>query len=422
MAKLFISLYIFIALTLVSLSAILDKVFEQQAAEPSPELQQLVKILKQVKYQKIDLEHFLQQADIDFAQVPLAMFAWPSDALTALQAGEIVPLHSQDSTQLYTLASADTLYEISIHKPAPLHRNVSLYSGVFFLLLGLLIALWLWPLWRDLTAIASSLKNLNADGKLDTIKLPKRSLVSNIAEALNQMSNQVVELLARHKEMTGAVAHELRTPLARLKFALASDSPPRSDAWIAMRDDVNDLERLVQEMLDYLRTENSVPELNFSSIPFLALVEQILQRIAAHNLRKIPVTIIESDVEILGDGHFIERALENLLLNAFRYAHSHILIRTEVVNSSLLLHVEDDGEGVTDENKEKIFAPFYRPDSGRSRERGGAGLGLAIVKRIQHWHSGDCWVTDSSLGGADFILLFAPDPKQSLKTNPHRYS
>lgn len=117
-------------------------------------------------------------------------------------------------------------------------------------------------------------------------------------------------------------------------------------------------------------------------------------------------TITRGLNNVNNDGYYIERAIENLILNALRYAKQTVKLRIEESESSICLHVEDDGPGVSDINKERIFAPFYRPDPARSRERGGAGLGLAIVKRIQHWHDGDCIVIDSELGGADFILRY----------------
>nr|WP_252735923.1 ATP-binding protein [Aestuariibacter sp. A3R04] len=108
----------------------------------------------------------------------------------------------------------------------------------------------------------------------------------------------------------------------------------------------------------------------------------------------------------MGDGYFIERAIENIVLNAVRHAHSKVLLSAEQSKGFVVIHVEDDGPGVAPQDAEKIFTPFFRPDSARSRERGGAGLGLAIVKRIQSWHHGYCSVTKSKLGGANFSISY----------------
>jgi len=109
---------------------------------------------------------------------------------------------------------------------------------------------------------------------------------------------------------------------------------------------------------------------------------------------------------LTGDGHFVERAIENLLLNAARYAKTCIVISVASELDKILITVEDDGLGVDPALGDKIFEPFYRPDEGRDRIQGGAGLGLAIVKRVMQWHQGSCSVTRSTLGGAKFTLSF----------------
>ncbi len=78
----------------------------------------------------------------------------------------------------------------------------------------------------------------------------------------------------------------------------------------------------------------------------------------------------------------------------------HIIRQKSIIK----ICIEDDGEGVSQAMREKIFSPFFRPDEGRDRQKGGAGLGLAIVKRIVDWHQGDCYVTDGTLGGAKFVI------------------
>ena len=102
--------------------------------------------------------------------------------------------------------------------------------------------------------------------------------------------------------------------------------------------------------------------------------------------------------------HFIERAIENLVLNGKRYAikvlEIHIIKQKKVIQ----ICIEDDGLGVSQDMRKKIFFPFFRPDASRDRQNGGVGLGLAIVKRIVDWHQGECYVTDSELGGAKFVI------------------
>ena len=89
------------------------------------------------------------------------------------------------------------------------------------------------------------------------------------------------------------------------------------------------------------------------------------------------------------DEHFIERVIDNLFNNAYRYAESTIRVSVSKSKRGILLQLEDDGLGVPEIYQKRIFEPFFRPDNSRDRKRGGAGLGLAIIKRIMHWHEGD---------------------------------
>lgn len=407
MTRLFVSLYVFLALVLVGLSAALEPLFFSSPDALPAEARTIIRTFEQQADTAAKREAFLAHYTPTPAVIPLASLAFSAETRAKIQRGEVIPLFYQDSVQLYAAAGNNQLYEFTfaLEQKSP---RPALYRTVFFLLLGLLLALWIWPLWRDLSTITRGLAHVNDDGSFNRITLPRRSVVAPIARALNRLSAQVTELFNRHKEMTGAVAHELRTPLARLKFALASDKPATAEGWQAMREDVNELERMVQEMLDYMRNDGRPPELNVSHIPMRSLLEGTAERCAQRTENRVSIEIADDEADVLGDGYYLERAVENLILNAIRYAHSKVLLRIEQLDGAVIVHVEDDGPGVSEDNREKIFAPFYRPDPSRSRERGGAGLGLAIVRRIMIWHDGECSVSTSALGGADFTLTFPP--------------
>ena len=91
--------------------------------------------------------------------------------------------------------------------------------------------------------------------------------------------------------------------------------------------------------------------------------------------------------------------------------YANEVLEIHIIKQKNVIHicVEDDGEGVPKAMRKKIFAPFFRPDESRDRQKGGAGLGLAIVQRIVDWHQGDCYVTDAELGGAKFVITL-PNP------------
>ena len=108
--------------------------------------------------------------------------------------------------------------------------------------------------------------------------------------------------------------------------------------------------------------------------------------------------LVKLDTRLMG------RAVKNLLRNAHRHASLQIQLSYTQTDELASIVVEDDGSGVPEQDRERIFAPFARLDAARDRESGGVGLGLAIVSQIARWHSGKVWVEDGEMGGARFVI------------------
>ena len=199
------------------------------------------------------------------------------------------------------------------------------------------------------------------------------------------------------------VAHELRAPLARLRFAADLDD---DSAGPSVDDIVQDMEALVTEILQYSRYHHGQFELDLATIKPDELVAEAVSR-----LQPTPPHIaVEIDDRIQGlplvalDEALYLRGLNNLLLNACRFARSRIRIEASMNDGQFVLHVDDDGPGVPPGKKAFIFEPFTRLDPSRSRESGGAGLGLAILRGIVSRHGGTVGVEDGPLGGARFTI------------------
>jgi two-component system, OmpR family, sensor kinase len=407
MARLFLSLYLFIALSLVSLSASLDRVFFNDAMQIEPEAKTLALLIAKLNKKGLSVAELTEGNELSIKEIPLASIAWPAEQRNQLKYGEVVSLVDANLGQQLYVSNGESLLELTF--PQQAQTSFLLYSGVFFLLLGVILAAWIWPLWRDLAALKRNVEAIQPDGTLPPLSTSKTSLIGPITDALNNMSKQVSSLIKTQRELTGAVAHEFRTPLSRLKFALALKPEPQSSPWEEMNKDVVELEHLVQEMLDYASMEAQIPDMNMSEIPLKQLCQKLLDRLKNSMPEHITINLIGDDSQILADDHFVERALENLLLNASRFAIQNILLTVGGSQTGVEIKVEDDGPGVPADLRTKIFEPFFRPDHSRDRKQGGAGLGLAIVKRIQLWHKGQCIVTNSKLGGACFTLIY-PSP------------
>ena len=109
-------------------------------------------------------------------------------------------------------------------------------------------------------------------------------------------------------------------------------------------------------------------------------------------------------LEVEAEERYLHRVLQNLVTNALRYAQSRIVMRVEESEDQVVIHVDDDGPGIPEHERERVFKPFARLDKSRHRASGGYGLGLSIVKRIVDWHGGEIRVDESPEGGARFTV------------------
>jgi two-component system sensor histidine kinase RstB len=122
---------------------------------------------------------------------------------------------------------------------------------------------------------------------------------------------------------------------------------------------------------------------------------------------------VNGDEWVNADAHHLHRALQNLILNASKYANSTIAITFTEDEERWQVDIEDDGRGIPEEDRDKVFIPFQRLDNSRTRASGGYGLGLAIVQRIAFWHGGAVLIEGSELGGAKFSFIWSRSQHQN---------
>lgn len=412
MTRLFFSLYLFIALSLVTLTVGLEQFFPVNSPTLSESQQAWLELLQRQQGDSTNLKRILTDANLDFELVDSNAVALSQSVASQLAQQQLVHGFYEDYWQVYVPTSDGNVGIVRFSELSSRPGNWWLYSSIFFILLGVAIAIWIYPLWRDLSRLVSATQNLGPDGGMTVPELSPNSPLSNIATALNDLSRNVKLLLNNQRELAGAVTHEFKTPLARLKFALAGDNGMTKAEVVDARKDIDELDELVQEMLDFTRLNAHQPELLMESIPLIPFCEQRISLLQPTSDKVLSVS--GSECELIGDSHLLARATDNLLANAIRHANRQVEVIIEATPTGICLHVDDDGSGIDDAYKETVFDAFFRPDSARSRHHGGAGLGLAIVKRIMHWHGGTCVAADSKLGGARISLQF---PNHTLSGN-----
>ena len=289
------------------------------------------------------------------------------------------------------------------------------YVVIFTVMLAAML-IWLTPHWRDLEKLRIAAARFG-EGALDArAKLSENSSIKQLCAYFNNMADRIASLIKAQREMVNAASHELRTPLARLEFGLVNLMDTTEDNSThkriqAMRKDVEELDILVGELLTLSMLEqSSLPEPS-ATVP----LEDFLRSATGVSLEELQLrrnTVIWSISpalrEVVTEPRSLARAFSNLMRNALRYSRSTIRVRTEIdrAGGSWNLIVEDDGVGIPEQERERVFDPFYRLDRSRDRATGGYGLGLAIVKKIAERLGGSARVGSSDLGGAMFVLRF----------------
>ncbi len=230
------------------------------------------------------------------------------------------------------------------------------------------------------------------------------------------MQQEHNERLLLQRDLLHGVAHEFRSPMARIQFALDMlEDLPKSSAeeeqdklCHSMHTSLNDLDKLVKELLYYARLKDSESALDCQLISLPEVCKLAIEQVATF-YPKVTFEFYDNrltDDFIQADENLIKRMVINLLRNAGRFASSTCRIQLDSLltqnNRQLILLVEDDGIGIAPGKADRIFEPFTRLDPSRSRDSGGCGLGLAIVSSITQKHHGEVSLIDGKLTGACF--------------------
>ncbi|WP_290698547.1 ATP-binding protein [Amphritea sp.] len=340
-----------------------------------------------------------------------------SEKIRAIPQPGILNEMSGDSNRLYfKLNVNDKVYEITPDKDSEFFQASQLVDRAslvgFFLITALVLGIIIYLLHRKLKKLELSAIRI-AEGDFSA-RAPAgfRDRVGGLSGAFNLMAERVEQLIASHKRLTNAVAHELRTPIFRLRCQLellehGIDVTEHHKFVNGMDEDLTELDQMVDELLSYARMERSGGDvLVFQSHELNQWLRERHTGLERNSRKSLTLETVEP-VVIEFDGRLILRALTNLIRNADKFAQQRIKISVSQQTDFAVICVEDDGVGIPDADRERVFEPFERVDNARTRESGGHGLGLSIVREIIVQHGGRIQISESTLGGAR-IEIYLP--------------
>lgn len=282
----------------------------------------------------------------------------------------------------------------------------------FIIVLGLSLAvpilLWMRPHWRDMRQLEAAATRLG-NGELDArAALDNSSSLATLGMTFDQMAQRLQQLISGRKQLTDAIAHELRTPLVRLRYRLELLEPAPADKdKAALEHDIEALEFLIEEMLTYSRLNQPELPLKLTEVELGQWARERLADWQAQGANhQVILSCPQTPLFWRGDLRLLTRAMDNLVGNAVRHGHREVqIILTQDSPEQLSLAVQDDGPGVAAKEADRIFEPFVRLDESRDRRTGGIGLGLAIVRSIVQLHGGKVSLQPSQQGARFCIQL-----------------
>jgi two-component system sensor histidine kinase RstB len=340
-----------------------------------------------------------------------------------LRAGEIVALDDEYTfiqripRSHYVLAVGPIPYLFYLHQMRLLDVMLMAFIAIS---LAFPVFIWMRPHWQDMLKLETAAQRLGKGHLDERIHFDSASSFERLGVAFNQMANNINAQIASKKMLIDGIAHELRTPLVRLRYRLEmSDNLTEAES-AALNRDIGQLEALIEELLTYARLDRPQTELLLAEVDLASWLEVHIAdvRVIQPHLNIMLDTPSNSDFGLI-DLRLMERVTDNLVNNAVRYSNEKLRISLWLDDNIANLQVEDDGPGIPAEERDRVFEPFVRLDPSRDRATGGCGLGLAIVHSVATAMKGTVAVDSGAFGGARFRFSWPvnhehPSPLESV--------
>lgn len=339
---------------------------------------------------------------------PMSKFKLDEIAARHLRAGEIVALDDEYTfiqripRSHYVLAVGPIPYLFFLHQMRLFDVALMAFIAIS---LAFPVFIWMRPHWQDMLKLEIAAQRLGKGHLDERLHFDSASSFERLGVAFNQMADNIHALIASKKLLIDGIAHELRTPLVRLRYRLEMSDNLTAEESLALNRDIGQLEGLIDELLTYARLDRPQTELYLSQVDLPHWLQNHIADVRLiHPHREIELGCVASGVFGQIDLRLMERVIDNLINNALRYSQQKLRVSLRLENQKAVLQVEDDGPRIPLEEREHIFQPFVRLDPSRDRATGGCGLGLAIVHSVAVAMGGTVTADSGSLGGALFCF------------------
>ena len=418
MKKLFVQFYLLLFVCFLVMTMLVGLVYkftaERAGRQSLDDLMKSSLYLMRSELREIpphDWARTLKELDLnlsfDLRIEPMKDFDLAPPAMQRLRDGDIVALDEKYTfiqripRSHYVLAVGPVPYLYYLHQMRLLDLAL---LGFIAISLAFPVFIWMRPHWQDMLKLESAAQRFGEGHLTERIHFDSGSSFDRLGIAFNQMADNINALIASKKQLIDGIAHELRTPLVRLRYRLEMSENLTAAESQALNRDIGQLEALIEELLTYARLDRPQTELHLSSPDLPVWLQTHINDVQSVNPQRKLLTAITPGAYGALDMRLMERVLDNLMNNAMRYSETTLRIGLDLQGSQAILCVEDDGPGIEPAEREKVFEPFVRLDPSRDRATGGCGLGLAIVRSIAQAMGGSVRCEASELGGARFVF------------------
>jgi len=274
-----------------------------------------------------------------------------------------------------------------------------------------------WYVAAPLTQIRNSTRRF-AEGELDArvgqLRFGRSAEMTALASEFDNMAARIKALIDSHRRLVRDVSHELRSPLARLRVALElardGDDAQVHGSLDRIESESGRLETMLSQALELSRLETQQRAAQ-DTVALDQLLEDVITNAdyeGAPRGRKVVLADCQRQV-VTGSSDALYSAFENVIRNALAYTQDGTTVTVRLLHDSrdarcVAISVRDHGPGVPESELARIFEPFYRTDSARTRSSGGTGLGLAIARRAVEWHGGSIVARNAEGGGLEVTI------------------
>jgi signal transduction histidine kinase len=251
---------------------------------------------------------------------------------------------------------------------------------------------------RPLKQLAQAAKDLGNDINHPPLDLSGADEIRQASAAFNAMQARIRQYIFQRTQMLAAITHDLQTPLTRMRLRLEKVSEPELQERLI--GDLSAMQAMVREGLDLARSMDTNEAMQMLDLD--SLLDSVVAD-AAESCQRVTLSG-HAGMALLGRPMDLRRCLVNLVDNAVKYGHA-AKVSVDRINGAARIRIRDTGPGIPGAELARVFDPFYRVETSRSRESGGTGLGLTIARNIAEQHGGSISLANHPEGGLEATLM-----------------